>query len=83
MEKSASQKELPTDAELQSAMAAVGWEKLLLDHKQRTAQLTEPNMRLDLGGIAQGYAADLALQAMKAAGNHPSIGGCQWRCGVR
>jgi thiamine biosynthesis lipoprotein len=62
------QKELPTDAELHSALNAVGWKKLLLDHKQHSAQLTEPNMRLDLGGIAQGYAADRALQAMKALG---------------
>ena len=62
------QKELPEPAELQTALAAVGWKHLTLDAKQHTASLAKPGMRLDLGGIAQGYAADLALAEIQRRG---------------
>jgi FAD:protein FMN transferase len=62
------QKEMPTDEELANALAAVSWKNLVLDESTRTAALLKPNMRLDLGGIAQGYAADKAVAAMKTLG---------------
>jgi thiamine biosynthesis lipoprotein len=46
----------------------VGHEHLKLDPQARTAQLLRANMRLDLGGIAKGLAADEALLAIKQAG---------------
>jgi len=55
-------KVLPTQTEIASAHAAVGWKKLRLDPRRRTVTLLAPNMRMDLGGIAKGYAADQALQ---------------------
>ncbi len=61
-------KVLPTSAELASARAAVGWEKLRLDRRARTVTLLVPNMRLDLGGIGKGYAADQALRVLKGRG---------------
>jgi thiamine biosynthesis lipoprotein len=61
-------KVLPTAAELASASAAVGYQKLRLDARTRTATLLAPNMRLDLGGIAKGYAADEALRMLKGRG---------------
>src|SRR5262249_5151459 len=39
-----------------------------LDEKHRTAQLLRPGMKLDLGGIAKGYAADEALKVLKRLG---------------
>jgi thiamine biosynthesis lipoprotein len=42
--------------------------ELRLDAKHRTATLLIPNMRLDLGGIAKGYAADEALLVLKHHG---------------
>src|SRR5207245_3943277 len=42
-------KVLPTTAELATARAAVGWQKLALDPHKRTVTLLAPNMRLDLG----------------------------------
>ncbi|MCX6928058.1 MAG: FAD:protein FMN transferase, partial [Verrucomicrobia bacterium] len=51
-----------------SARAAVGWEKLRLDARARTVTLLVPNMRLDLGSIGKGYAADQALQILKGRG---------------
>ena len=59
---------LPTPAEMETARAAVGWRKLRLDPNARTATLLVPNMRLDLGGIGKGYAADQALTVLRKHG---------------
>lgn len=61
-------KVLPTTAELASAAASTGYKNLRLDSRARTATLLAPNMRLDLGGIAKGYAADEALKILKRRG---------------
>lgn len=61
-------KELPDSAALATAQAAVGFPHLRLDPADRTAQLQKPNMRLDLGGIAKGYAAEEGLKAIKEQG---------------
>ena len=61
-------KVLPTPAEIEAARKAVGWEKLRLDARARTVTLLAPNMRLDLGSIGKGYAADQALQILKGRG---------------
>ncbi len=60
--------ELPAAAALQKASASVGWQHLHLDTARHTATLLAPNMQLDLGGIAKGYAADAALITLRAAG---------------
>ena len=62
------EKKLPRADRLHEARAAVGWEKLRLDPRARTATLLVPNMRLDLGAIAKGYAVDAALQVLRAHG---------------
>lgn len=59
---------LPAPAELQAACEAVGWRNLRLDPKQRTGTLLTRGMRLDLGGIAKGYAADAALALLGGRG---------------
>jgi len=61
-------KVLPTSAELADAKRAVGYKSLRLDPRNRIATLLAPNMRLDLGGIAKGYAADEALEVLKGRG---------------
>src|SRR5215475_6870136 len=61
-------KTLPTTQELAAARAAVGWKNLRLDPQARTAMLLVPNMRLDLGGIGKGFAADEALKILKGRG---------------
>lgn len=61
-------KVLPSAAELASAAPAVGFKKLQLDARAHTATLLRPNMRLDLGGIAKGYAADQALGVLRNRG---------------
>lgn len=59
---------LPTPAEIAAARTAVGWQKLALDPRARTVTLLAPEMRLDLGSIGKGYAADQALQLLKDRG---------------
>ena len=61
-------KVLPTVAEIAAARAAVGWQKLRLDPRARTVTLLVPNMRLDLGSIGKGYAADAALRILRDRG---------------
>jgi thiamine biosynthesis lipoprotein len=59
---------LPADAVLREAVARTGYRHLHLDPVARTATLDIPGMRLDLGGIAKGYAADAALAALASLG---------------
>ena len=59
---------LPTPEVLQDARARVGWESLLLDPSARTVSLQRADMRLDLGGIAKGYAAERAVRTLKDHG---------------
>jgi thiamine biosynthesis lipoprotein len=63
---------LPTEAELLDARSRVGAEKLILDPNRLTVRFTVDAMRLDLGGIAKGYAIDRAVEAMQQTG---AIGG--------
>ncbi len=58
------QKELPDPALLKKAFAGVGYQHLKLDSAKKTAFLSRGEMRLDLGGIAKGYAADEALAVL-------------------
>ncbi|HVQ29818.1 MAG TPA: FAD:protein FMN transferase [Vicinamibacteria bacterium] len=60
--------ELPSSEDLQAALALVGHDALSLDTAARSARLERPGMRLDLGGIAKGYAADEALRTLRGHG---------------
>jgi thiamine biosynthesis lipoprotein len=61
-------KEMPTAERMAAARAAVGHQFLQLDAQGHTAELLRPGMRLDLGGIAMGYAVDEALAVLKSRG---------------
>lgn len=63
---------VPTEAELAVARSKVGYEKVLLDANEMTVRFTVEGMKLDLGGIAKGYAIDRAVEAMQAGG---AVGG--------
>ncbi|MHC4462291.1 MAG: FAD:protein FMN transferase [Planctomycetota bacterium] len=77
---------VPTDTELRQARSKVGYEKLILDANEMSIRFAVGGMRIDLGGIAKGYAIDKAIEAMQncgAAGGMVDIGG-DIRCfGVR
>lgn len=67
------QKELPDAEVLKKAHAAVGFQNLQLDTVKKTATLSRAEMRLDLGGIAKGYAADEALAVLVQKGFKQSL----------
>ncbi|QTN31577.1 FAD:protein FMN transferase [Akkermansiaceae bacterium] len=61
-------KSLPDPEALAKAMASSCYNNLILDEKGRTLTFTVPGMRLDLGGIAKGQAADAMLAVFKKHG---------------
>ena len=62
------EQKLPDAARLAQALQAVGHQKLRLDSRRHTVELLAPRMRLDLGAIAKGYAADEALKVLRRRG---------------
>jgi FAD:protein FMN transferase len=61
-------KQLPKPEELNAAKELVGYKMLTLDPKAKTATLSKANMRIDLGGIGKGFAADAAMAVLKSKG---------------
>jgi thiamine biosynthesis lipoprotein len=62
----------PTEEALAEARRKVGFDNLILDEQNRTVRFAVAGMRVDLGGIGKGYAADKAAEAMK---EHGALGG--------
>jgi thiamine biosynthesis lipoprotein len=62
------QSELPDPREIDAARGVSGFELVRLTEASRSVMLARAGMRLDFGGIAKGYAADGALEAMRATG---------------
>jgi thiamine biosynthesis lipoprotein len=61
-------KQLPDPGEIGRARRQVGYKNVVLNSDARTVELRIPNMRIDLGGIGKGYAADQALEVLKTMG---------------
>lgn len=59
---------LPEKSEIKSAMQKTGYRKLKLDRKTQSVLLTQKEMRLDIGGLGKGFAADEAIKVMKSFG---------------
>jgi FAD:protein FMN transferase len=62
------QRTLPTAELLAEMRGRVGYQHLRLVPESRSVELLRPEMRLDVGGIAKGFAADEALAVLKARG---------------
>jgi thiamine biosynthesis lipoprotein len=60
-------RKMPDAESIRKALAAVGYRKMALDPKARTVRL-EAGVKLDLGGIAKGYASQEAVKAVRAMG---------------
>lgn len=60
--------ELPAPDLVAEMTARVGWKKMRLDERARTVELLAPDMRLDVGSIAKGYACDEALKVLRKEG---------------
>lgn len=59
---------LPSDEELKKAAVHDGWDKVQIDEKAKTVYITDPDVSLDVGGIAKGYAAEMTAQTMEKDG---------------
>ena len=70
------EQQLPRRDLLAEARTRVGWRNLRLDSRRHTARLLVPDMRLDLGAIAKGYAVDEALRILRRNGLHRSLVNC-------
>lgn len=71
--KARKEKVLPAPEEIAAAGKLVGWRKLTLDMQAHTARLAVAGMKVDLGGIAKGYAGDCALAVLKEHGIHAAL----------
>ena len=61
-------KRMPPEYVIENARKASGYRAFKLDGDAKTAELTKPGVRLDLGGIAKGYALDESLKVLHKHG---------------
>jgi thiamine biosynthesis lipoprotein len=86
----------PNDSQIAAALPAVNYRHVLLDPKKQTVRFSQPGVRIDLGGIAKGYAVDCGIDVLKrlgftrayvsAGGDSRIIGdrfGKPWMVGIR
>ena len=59
---------VPTDEEARKAYALVGAQDVAFDATTGVIHFTRRGMHIDLGGIAKGYAVDMAARALRARG---------------
>lgn len=58
----------PTDAEIAKALPGINYRHLQLDRKRCTIHFARAGVRIDLGGIAKGYAVDNGIAILKKLG---------------
>jgi len=86
----------PDEQALARARAAIGYQNLLLDEPACTVRFARPDVRIDLGGFAKGYAVDSGAALLRRRGIAHAIvtaggdshivgdrGGRPWTIGVR
>ena len=88
---------VPTDEEARAAFRRVGAQRVHFDRATRRLRFDGDSVRIDLGGIAKGYAVDAAASALLAAGVTDALvdltgnmfalgtpaGSDHWRIGIR
>ena len=58
-------KTLPTREEIQKTLKITGFDKLILNHKEKTIFFTKEGVKLNFGGLTKGYAIDQAIAILK------------------
>lgn len=58
----------PSDAAIADSLPGVDYRKVQVDHDAHTIRFLREGTRIDLGGIAKGYAVDRAVQHLRALG---------------
>ncbi len=59
---------VPSEEEISGALEFIDWRGVEIDRAAGKARLSRPGLRLDLGGIAKGYAVDEAIGELKSRG---------------
>ena len=59
---------IPTDAELAAVRPLVDYRDVLLDAEHHTVRFARPGVELDLGGIAKGFAVEIAAGVLRRKG---------------
>ena len=91
------QAQLPPMEDLQAASLHTDFENVVLDAEKQTVFFADPDMTLDIGAVAKGYAADAACEVLKKAmpsfllslggnvyaGEKPMDGRSAWAVGVQ
>lgn len=62
------QAQLPPQEELEEAAKHMDIRKMVIDPEKKTVYLEDPDMSLDVGAIAKGYAAEMASRKVEEAG---------------
>ena len=77
----------PDDRQRAETISLINYHRLQLDETQQTVHFTKPGMRIDLGGIAKGYAVDRSMalleqldihNALVRAGGDSRVSGDRW-----
>jgi thiamine biosynthesis lipoprotein len=88
---------VPSEAEAAAAFRKVGAQRVHYERATRRLRFDSDSVRIDLGGIAKGYAVEAARRALEAAGIHDALidltgnmaamgtpaGLDHWRIGIR
>jgi thiamine biosynthesis lipoprotein len=89
--------EVPPQAAIEDRLSLVDYRNVVLDREEMSIFLTEPEMAIDLGAIAKGYAGDKAADMLENSGvghalldfggNIVTVGrkpdGSRWRIGIQ
>jgi thiamine biosynthesis lipoprotein len=62
------EKQRPDQTSIESALKAIDYHAVILDEKESTVRFSQPDVKIDLGGIAKGYAVKRCLELLKAGG---------------
>jgi len=63
----------PTDAEIKQALPGINYRHLILDRNASTIRFARKGMRIDLGGIAKGFAVDNSIAILSKMGFHQAL----------
>ncbi|MFW6312941.1 MAG: FAD:protein FMN transferase [Spirochaetota bacterium] len=89
--------QVPAESLIEETLESVDYRRVRLDPAQQTIYLPDPDMAVDVGGIAKGYAADEAARVLREqgvssalldfGGNILTVGekpdGSPWRIGIQ
>ncbi len=67
---------IPSMSELEEAQKHTGWEHVQIDEENNTVYIDDPNVSLDVGGVAKGFAVELIAEELESEGlEHAIING--------